>query len=120
MPGPTTEVLYDDLKELRGDVRQIQADVRRMDNNLTKVQTEFAFAKWFLGTLLLSTLAGIGTGIWWAATITANVKGLEMRTDDKFSEMNKRFEDKFSEMNKRFDKFEESQAKLLEQTKPKP
>ena len=64
MPGPTTEVLSDDLHKLTVEVAKLSA--------------EFGLAKWLLGLALVATLSGIGGGIWWAATITAEVKNLSL------------------------------------------
>jgi hypothetical protein len=100
MPGPTTEVLNDDVKELKADIREIRGhldslkdDVHQVDLGLARLQTEFGLAKWLLGLTLVATASGIGTGIWWAATINASVLNME----------------------KRFSKVEESIAKSLEQ-----
>ncbi len=83
MPGPTTEVLNDDIRELKGDLRDIRsnldvlkADVHRIDVGLAELRAEFRFAKWLLGLLLALTISGIGGGIWQAATLTAEVKHL--------------------------------------------
>jgi hypothetical protein len=102
MPGPTTEVLNDDVKELKADIREIRGhldslkdDVHQVDLGLARLQTEFGLAKWLLGLTLVATASGIGTGIWWAATINASVLSME----------------------KRFSKVEESIAKSIEQGK---
>jgi len=67
MPGPTTEILNDDLKEVRGDLHKLTVEV-------AKLSAEFGLAKWLLGLTLVATLSGIGGGIWWAATLTAEVR----------------------------------------------
>jgi hypothetical protein len=116
MPGPTTEILNEDIRELKADIRDIRGnldvlkadvhrldiglaelrigqaeiraefndlkvefkefkgDIRRLDVGLAELRAEFRFAKWLLGLLLAMTLSGIGGGIWWAATITAEVR----------------------------------------------
>lgn len=69
MPGPTTEVLSDDVKELRGDLHALAVD-------LAKIGTGVGIFKWMLGLTLMATVSGIATGIWWAATITSEVRHL--------------------------------------------
>ncbi len=98
MPGPTTELLNDDLKLVRSDLKDLTKDVQRIEIGLARVETEFGFAKWLLGLLLLATITGIGSGIWWASAINNRVGHLETR----------------------FDRLEASIAKILEQIKPKP
>ena len=49
--------------------------------------TEFSFAKWLLGLLLVATVSGISSGIWWAATLNANMKNLEITTNDHFGRL---------------------------------
>ena len=69
MPGPTTETLADDLKEVRSDLHKLAVEV-------AKLSAEFGLAKWLLGLTLAATLTAIGGGIWWAATLTAEVRHL--------------------------------------------
>lgn len=83
MPGPTTEVLNDDIKDLKGDVREIRGgldalkgEVHQLDVSVARLQTEFGLAKWLLGLTLVATVSGIGAGIWWAATLSAEVRHL--------------------------------------------
>jgi hypothetical protein len=83
MPGPTTEVLNEDVRELKGELRDIRndlnvlkADVHRIDVGLAELRAEFKFAKWLIGILLAMTVSGIGAGIWQTATLTSEVKHL--------------------------------------------
>jgi hypothetical protein len=129
MPGPTAEVLNEDVKELKTEIRDIRGDVHRVDVSLTRVQTEFAFAKWFLGLLLLATISGIGSGIWWAASITADLKNLSSRFDERFQANDTRLdkvearlgkvEERFDKIQERFDKIEITLSKIADQTRPK-
>jgi hypothetical protein len=87
MAGPT-DLLNEDVKELKGEIRDVRngldglkGEVHRLDVGLARLQTEFGLAKWLLGLLLVATVSGIGTGIWWAATITADVRSLDKRFD---------------------------------------
>ena len=47
-----------------------------MTVEVAKLSAEFGLAKWLLGLTLVATLSAIGGGIWWAATLTAEVKHL--------------------------------------------
>jgi hypothetical protein len=91
VPGPTTEVLSDDLEELKAelhaDVRDIRvnldsvkdslkAEIHAVDVRLARLSAEFGLAKWLLGATLVATLSQIGAGIWWGATVTAEVRHL--------------------------------------------
>ena len=131
MAGPTTEVLNEDVRDLRGDFREIRGhldsfkseifvDVRRIDLGLTRVQTEFSFAKWLLGSLLVAAVTGISTGIWWAATISANVRNLEISTNDRINRLESSANDRFGRLESSVKNLEASIAKVLEQTRPKP
>jgi hypothetical protein len=128
MPGLPTEILNDDIKELRADFREmrntmdsLKNDHRELAVGLAEVRTEFRFAKWLLGILLLATISGIGSGIWWAATITANMRVLEAVVFEKSKATEARFDKtdaRFDKTDARFDKLESTLAKILEQGKP--
>jgi chromosome segregation ATPase len=134
MPGLPTEILNEDIKELRADFREmrntmdsLRKDLHGVSNGLTEVKTEFRFAKWILGFLLLGTISGIGSGIWWAATITADMKALEANLSDKTKMLEAKIDEKakatdarFEKVDARFDKIEAMLAKLLEQGKSTP
>jgi hypothetical protein len=62
-------------------------------------------ARWLVAASLVATISGI----WWAATITAEVKEINARADERFKAVDARF-----------DRIEASIAKLIEQTKPTP
>lgn len=74
MPGPTTEVLSDDVKGLR-------SDIHKLDVALARLSGEFGVFKWLLGATLGITLGGIVSSIWWAATINTKVGALEGHLD---------------------------------------
>jgi hypothetical protein len=74
MPGPTTEVLNDDLKELKAEVHKIDVD-------LAKLGAEFGVFKWLIGLTLMATLSGIGLSIWWAATINTKAAATDARLE---------------------------------------
>jgi len=138
MPGPTTEVLNEDVKEVKSDLRDVRSsievlkgDVHRTGISLAELRGEFGLAKWLIGLTLVATLSGIGTGIWWAATITADLHNLEVITAEKFkaaeSASAEKFKvaesasaEKFRSLEARFDRLEAAITKMIEQTKPKP
>jgi hypothetical protein len=105
MPGPTTELLNDELKELRGDLHKVQLELKdeihHVAVSVAELKTHLLLstkvATWGItiiaGTLITSTIGSI----WWASKINTKVDGLELR----------------------FDKLEGSVAKILEQTRPK-
>ncbi len=74
MPGPTTEFLSDDVKELRSDIHKVDVALARLGG-------EFSVFKWLLGATLGITLGGIVSSIWWAATINTKVGALGGRLD---------------------------------------
>jgi outer membrane murein-binding lipoprotein Lpp len=86
MAGPT-DLLNDDVKELKADLRDlrssldvVKADVHRIDVSLAElrsdVQTIKGIGKWAATLLVASVLASGGTVVWWAATVSADVKHL--------------------------------------------
>jgi hypothetical protein len=101
MSGPTTEAVNEDVKELRKDLHEVQVSltgsIHEVDTKIEKLSSEFNFAKWLIGLLLVTAVAGVVSGVWWAASINANVGELKVRID----------------------RIEASLAKILEQTKPK-
>jgi hypothetical protein len=101
MPGPTTEVLNEDMRLLRIDVTELKrelhqvevdlrteihkveaelkADIQEVKIGLARLQTEVGLARWLIGLTLLATLSGIGSGIWWAATVTSELRTISSR-----------------------------------------
>ena len=119
MPGPTTEFLSADFETIRADFKDLARTVHGLDVGLGKLQTEFALAKWLLGVLLVATLSGIGSGIWWASAISHRVGTLENRFDRPETRFD-RLETRFDRLDARSEKTDAMLAKILEQTKPKP
>jgi hypothetical protein len=80
MPGPTTEAVNDDVKALREDLHQVELSLTKsieaVRHDVGRLQAEFGLAKWLLGLSLVATVSGIGAGVWWAATLTAEVRHL--------------------------------------------
>ncbi|MHB1210349.1 MAG: hypothetical protein ACYC1I_11695 [Acidimicrobiales bacterium] len=83
MAGPTTEVLNDDIRELKSELRDIRGDIDVMKSDLHKtgldlarLSAEFGVFKWLIGLCLVATLSSVGVSIWWAATIISEVRHL--------------------------------------------
>ncbi len=91
---------------MRNALDSLKNDQNRIAIGLAEVRTEFHFAKWLLGIFLLATISGIGSGIWWATTITANMRALEANVSEKAKSADVRF-----------DKIEAALSKILEQGK---
>ncbi len=85
MPGPTTEVLSDDLKEVRSDLHKIEvtlaAEIHKVDNAVARLGAEFAVFKWLLGATLATTLSGVVGSAYWAGSLASRVTSLEGRFD---------------------------------------
>jgi len=127
MAGPTTEVLNEDLKEVKADLRDMRSSLEELKNvghgtaiSLAEMRGEFRFAKWFIGLTLGVTIGSIGTGIWWAATVTADLHNLEKGAAEKYQSIEKSSADRYHAIETRMDRLEASIAKLIEQTRPKP
>jgi hypothetical protein len=103
MPGPTTEVLNDDIKELRDDLHKVETslrdeihrveislrgDLNRVETSLTtglaelraEVRVSLGVVKWvgafIVTTVLTGGISAAIAGVWWASNITAEVKHL--------------------------------------------
>ena len=141
MPGPSTESLNDEIRELRDEIKesrqelhkvQIQlieemhrvqsvhsGEISRIDVSLAELKTQVTFstrvAIWGITLLTGSLLSGLLGGAWWASKIDYKVDQLEQRFD-RIASKSEKFE---ASVEARFDKLEASLAKILEQTKPK-
>jgi hypothetical protein len=69
MPGPTTEALNDDVKELRDDLHRIDVGLTEI---LTELKVLVGVATWGIG-IIATTLIG---GVWWASATNSEVKHL--------------------------------------------
>jgi hypothetical protein len=99
MPGPTTEILNDDLKGLRDDLHKVELDVRELSTQVRGLLTSIKL----LAVLAVSTLAA---SIWWGATLTADVRSLSVKVGEKARDTDARI-----------DKLEASILKALDQAK---
>ncbi len=88
MPGPTTEVLNDDLKDLRDGVRadidRLRESFHKANEPVIRLTTEVAIFKWFVGLGLIALVTNIFGGAWWAGTISANAKSDAVQVADRF------------------------------------
>lgn len=75
MPGPTTEALDADLKDVTRTAHRTEAEV--------------SFFKWIFGALLVTALAGLSNNIWTTATLTNQVKNLEVHGDKSDARLDK-------------------------------
>ncbi len=101
IPMPvSTEVLNEDIKELKGDIHKLAIGLAELR---TEVRDAIALAKW-AGTVLVVTLLTSGVGaIIWGASLTAKVYGLESRTGEKFVEVGTRIDERSREVVTRID-----------------
>jgi hypothetical protein len=110
MPGPTTEVLNDDIKALREDLHKVEValirEVQRVELGLARDLAvhgnQLRGIVVAIRLLIVLAITSIGGSIWWGATVTAKVDGLERRLDKSDA---------------RFDRLEASIGKVLEQTR---
>lgn len=103
MPGPTTEVLINDFKELRSDLHQsevaLSAEIHKFDNAVAKLGAEFSVFKWLLGATLATTLSGVVGSAYWAGSLSSRVTSLDGR---------------FDKVEARLDRIESSMTRVLE------
>jgi hypothetical protein len=115
MAGPTTEVLNEDLKELKGDIHKLASGLAVLR---TEVRDAIALGRW-AGTALVATLLTSGVGaVLWGASLTTKVYGMESRENEKFQDVGARLDKLESRLDARFDKLEASIARALEQARP--
>jgi len=116
MPGPTTEVLSDDLKEVRSDLHKVEvalaAEIHKVDNSVTKLGAEFAVFKWLLGATLATTLAGVVSSAYWAGSLASRVTSLEARVDKVDSRLD-RINGHLEQIESRLDRIEASITKAI-------
>jgi hypothetical protein len=79
MAGPTTEVLNEDIKELRHDILDLRLEVQKIGTQLDGL---LAVAKRSLGTLTVFGLTSLISGVWWAASTGAEVRNLGVQVSE--------------------------------------
>ena len=72
MAGPTTEVLNDDLKDLREDFHKLEVNVR---GDIRELSTKVNGIIGAIKLLSLFTLGGLISSVWWGASLAAKVDG---------------------------------------------
>jgi DNA repair exonuclease SbcCD ATPase subunit len=124
MPGPTTESVNEDVKDLREDLHKVDVSLResihRAELSLTsaigKVETEVRVTSnqvrgiiTWTRVLAVFVLMSIGSAIYWGATQAADLRNLSDKMDEKFKETNERFnkiDERFNKLEERFDRLE--------------
>ena len=123
MPGPTTEVLNDDLKALRSDLHQAEktlaADLHRFETTLStavgSLAAEFKLFKWLVGAALMASVSGVISSAYWAGSLATRVSALETRADKVDGRLD-RIETGIAGLNSRLDRIEASLAKVASRT----
>jgi hypothetical protein len=114
MPVPT-EVLNEDIKELKAEIHDLGIGLAELR---TEVRDAIALAKYAATIIIATALTGGVGAIWWGASLTTKVYGMETRGNEKFQEVNARVDKLESRIDARFDKLDASIARVLEQVKP--
>jgi hypothetical protein len=74
LPGPTTEVLNEDIKLIQSDLKRVEIGVAELR---VEFRTAFRFMTGVTSLMLVTIIGGILAAIWWAATINADVRNLK-------------------------------------------
>jgi hypothetical protein len=112
----STEILNEDIKELKGDIHKLGIGLAELR---TEVKDAIALARW-AGTIFVATLLTGGVAaVWWGASLTTKVYGMESRGNEKFAEVGARFDKLEAKVDARFDRLEVSIARALETAKAK-
>ena len=140
MAGPTTEVLNDDIKDLRRDIHErsdlLGKEFHGVAVELAELRGElkvtFNIVKW-AGALLVTTILTSGAaGLWWASDISAQVRTLNSKVAEKAGDLDAKIEEKFrgvddrlkavdekfKVVDARFDRLESLIIKALDQGRP--
>ena len=126
MAGPTTEVLNDDIKDLRREIHDrydsLGKEFRGMAVEFAELRGElkvtFDLVKW-AGALLVTTILGSGAGgLWWASDISAQVRMLNGKVAEKSGELDAKIQERFKAVDVRLDRLESLIIKALDQGRP--
>jgi hypothetical protein len=78
MSPVSTEILNEDIKELKADLHKLDVGLAELRQ---EVKDAIGIAKWvatlMVGLLLTSGVGGLVTGVWWASKITSKVEAVE-------------------------------------------
>ena len=100
MPGPTTEVLNDDIKDLRREIRDrydlFSKEFHGVAVELAELRGElkvtFKIVKWASALLVTTILSSGAAGLWWASDICAQVRTLNDKADERYGELDAKIE----------------------------
>ncbi len=108
MPGPTTEVLNDDLKDLRTDLHRVETSLATA---VAKLAAEFGLFKWLVSAALVASVSGVVSSAYWAGALATRVTALEGRADKVDGRLD-RIEAGLAGITSRLDRIEVSIAKV--------
>jgi hypothetical protein len=130
MPGPTTEVLNEDIKDLKVEIRDFKAEFRLALDLLHKeyhhigvelaelrgeLKVTFRIARWASALLVTSILTSGAAGLWWASRVDAKVDILGERLDERSQASSARMDERLKGMDARFDRLESLIVKAIDQ-----
>jgi prefoldin subunit 5 len=145
MAATPTEVLNDDIKELKGEIREnrtkidlVWNEVQRLaiaqaqmrvellaDNHkIALAQAEMKGEFRFVKLLLSLVLAGIAGSVWQFYGLNARVNGIEVKVNgidarlDKVDARLDKVDARLDKVDARLERLDSSVSKILEQTKP--
>ncbi len=112
MPGPTTEFLNEDLRELRGSYE-------RPTVRIAEASLKLAVAKCLLGLTVLGVLGVVCAGLWRAGSMSSDVRHLQEGLSEVKAELKevkaglKSVDARLDRIDSRFDRLEEIITKAL-------
>ena len=112
MPGPTTEVLNDDLKELRSDLHRVET---ALSTAVAKLAAEFGLFKWLVSAALVASVSGVISSAYWAGSLASRVTAIEGRADKADGRLD-RIESSLSGITSRLERIEASITKAIGRT----
>ncbi len=92
MAGPTTEILNEDLKDLKREIHERYDSLREEFHGVAvelaelrgELKVTFNIARW-AGALLVTTILTSGAaGLWWASGLNAKFDGLQNVMEERF------------------------------------
>ena len=138
MPGPTTEAVNDDVKELRADFHRFEvaltqtitrlevglraeigrvevgwgAKIAGVDKAVGQLAAQFALFKWLLGLALVTSLSGVISSAYWAGALASRVTALESRAEKTDGRLD-RIEVRLGGIDSRLERIEANLARVL-------
>ena len=127
MAAIPTEVLNEDIKDLRGDIREVRQKIDLVKDDIQRValvqadsKGEFRLVKFLLTVVIL----GIAGSAWQFFNLNSRVNGVELRLDkvdfrlDKIDSRLDKMDSRLDKLDSRLERFETSVLKILEQPRP--